>query len=254
MSKYGWTLWASIQDGVSDIDFDFWSWGMEKYERAVAEFDSPEFAAPARGSAESGLTGNAPTEASRAEDARAGGRGRRRGWEAPSVSRAPDAEATLAVRRRERRSGAVPGSPGARPRACPAGAAVAHRANRPARSSDRAIMREPGRAGAYVYDVSTGRELFALRADVRRPPASVEKIYTSVAALVRLGATASPADHGSRQRLTVAWARGEATCSSRAAATPTLGSPAFVAVYDQGQGRRSPPWPPSWSRATAYVG
>lgn len=43
MSKYGWTLWASIQDGVSDIDFDFWGWGMEKYERAVAEFDDPEF-------------------------------------------------------------------------------------------------------------------------------------------------------------------------------------------------------------------
>lgn len=43
MSKYGWTLWASIQDGVSTIDFDFWAWGMEKYERAVAEFDSPEF-------------------------------------------------------------------------------------------------------------------------------------------------------------------------------------------------------------------
>jgi thiamine kinase-like enzyme len=43
MSKYGWTLWASIQDSVSDIDFDFWSWGMEKYERAVAEFDGPDF-------------------------------------------------------------------------------------------------------------------------------------------------------------------------------------------------------------------
>jgi thiamine kinase-like enzyme len=43
MSKYGWTLWASIQDGVSDIDFDFWSWGMEKYERAVAEFDGLDF-------------------------------------------------------------------------------------------------------------------------------------------------------------------------------------------------------------------
>jgi thiamine kinase-like enzyme len=41
MSKYGWTLWASIQDGVSDIDFDFWAWGMEKYERAVAEFADP---------------------------------------------------------------------------------------------------------------------------------------------------------------------------------------------------------------------
>jgi thiamine kinase-like enzyme len=43
MSKYGWTLWASIQDGVSEIDFDFWSWGMEKYVRAVAEFDGPDF-------------------------------------------------------------------------------------------------------------------------------------------------------------------------------------------------------------------
>ena len=43
MSKYGWTLWASIQDGVSEIDFDFWEWGMEKYVRAVAEFDDPGF-------------------------------------------------------------------------------------------------------------------------------------------------------------------------------------------------------------------
>jgi len=41
MAKYGWMLWASIQDGVSALDFDFWSWGLEKYERAVAEFDSP---------------------------------------------------------------------------------------------------------------------------------------------------------------------------------------------------------------------
>jgi thiamine kinase-like enzyme len=44
MSKYGWTLWGSIQDGISDIDFDFWGWAMEKYERAVAELDGPEFA------------------------------------------------------------------------------------------------------------------------------------------------------------------------------------------------------------------
>jgi thiamine kinase-like enzyme len=42
MSKYGWTLWASIQDGLSTVDFDFWTWGMEKYERAVAEFDGPD--------------------------------------------------------------------------------------------------------------------------------------------------------------------------------------------------------------------
>jgi thiamine kinase-like enzyme len=43
MSKYGWTLWASIQDSVSPIDFDFWNWGMEKYERAVLEFEGPDF-------------------------------------------------------------------------------------------------------------------------------------------------------------------------------------------------------------------
>ena len=40
----GWTLWASIQDARSTIDFDFWSWGMEKYERAVADFRGAGFA------------------------------------------------------------------------------------------------------------------------------------------------------------------------------------------------------------------
>jgi thiamine kinase-like enzyme len=43
VSKYGWTLWASIQDGVSTLEFDFWGWGMEKYERAVEEFEGPDF-------------------------------------------------------------------------------------------------------------------------------------------------------------------------------------------------------------------
>ncbi len=42
MSQYGWTLWASIQDAISTIAFDFWSWGMEKYERAEATFAGPD--------------------------------------------------------------------------------------------------------------------------------------------------------------------------------------------------------------------
>ena len=42
MSKYGWTLWGSIQAGISELDFDFWSWAMEKYERAVEELDGPQ--------------------------------------------------------------------------------------------------------------------------------------------------------------------------------------------------------------------
>ena len=48
MSKYGWTLWGSIQDGISDLDFDFWGWAMEKYDRAVAEFEGPRVRAAAR--------------------------------------------------------------------------------------------------------------------------------------------------------------------------------------------------------------
>jgi thiamine kinase-like enzyme len=43
MSKYGWTLWGSIQAGISDLDFDFWGWAMEKYGRAVEELDGSEF-------------------------------------------------------------------------------------------------------------------------------------------------------------------------------------------------------------------
>lgn len=43
MAKYGWTLWASIQSSVSDIDFDFWDWGMSKYDLAKSEFTSDYF-------------------------------------------------------------------------------------------------------------------------------------------------------------------------------------------------------------------
>ena len=43
MSQYGWTLWGSIQASQSRIDFDFWEWAMEKYERAIATFSSAHF-------------------------------------------------------------------------------------------------------------------------------------------------------------------------------------------------------------------
>jgi D-alanyl-D-alanine carboxypeptidase/D-alanyl-D-alanine-endopeptidase (penicillin-binding protein 4) len=44
--------------------------------------------------------------------------------------------------------------------------------------------------GAYVYDATTGTPLFDLRASTARPPASVEKLYTSATALELLGPTA----------------------------------------------------------------
>ncbi|MBJ7339153.1 choline/ethanolamine kinase family protein [Mycolicibacterium sp.] len=43
VSQYGWTLWGCIQNGCSELDFDFWEWGMERYENAVEEFRGPDF-------------------------------------------------------------------------------------------------------------------------------------------------------------------------------------------------------------------
>ena len=44
VAKYGWTLWGCIKSASSALDFDFWGWGMERYEAAVAEFKGPHFA------------------------------------------------------------------------------------------------------------------------------------------------------------------------------------------------------------------
>jgi D-alanyl-D-alanine carboxypeptidase/D-alanyl-D-alanine-endopeptidase (penicillin-binding protein 4) len=46
------------------------------------------------------------------------------------------------------------------------------------------------RSGAYVYDMTTDKPLFAERAIQRHPPASVEKLYTAITALERMGPTA----------------------------------------------------------------
>jgi thiamine kinase-like enzyme len=37
-SAYGWALWGFIQEVASPIDFDFHTWGMERYEKAAATF------------------------------------------------------------------------------------------------------------------------------------------------------------------------------------------------------------------------
>jgi thiamine kinase-like enzyme len=44
VGKYGWTLWGAIQAATSPIEFDFWSWAMERYEGAVAGLTGPGFA------------------------------------------------------------------------------------------------------------------------------------------------------------------------------------------------------------------
>ena len=43
VASYGWTLWGCIQNGSSTLDFDFWSWASEKYDRAAGGFSGPAF-------------------------------------------------------------------------------------------------------------------------------------------------------------------------------------------------------------------
>jgi thiamine kinase-like enzyme len=43
VSRYGWTLWGAIQHAVSELDVDFWSWAMERFEVAAAGLTSSEF-------------------------------------------------------------------------------------------------------------------------------------------------------------------------------------------------------------------
>jgi thiamine kinase-like enzyme len=44
VGRYGWTLWGAIQHAASQLDYDFWSWGMERFEAAAAGFTSKRFA------------------------------------------------------------------------------------------------------------------------------------------------------------------------------------------------------------------
>jgi thiamine kinase-like enzyme len=43
MSDVGWTLWAAIQARISTIDYDFTGWAEERWSRAAAALDGPDF-------------------------------------------------------------------------------------------------------------------------------------------------------------------------------------------------------------------
>ena len=43
MSDIGWTLWAAIQARISTIDYDFVGWAEDRWRRASAKIDGPEF-------------------------------------------------------------------------------------------------------------------------------------------------------------------------------------------------------------------
>jgi thiamine kinase-like enzyme len=43
MSDAGWALWAAIQAEISKIEYDFWGWATERWDRATAKMDSSSF-------------------------------------------------------------------------------------------------------------------------------------------------------------------------------------------------------------------
>ncbi len=43
MSDVGWTLWAAIQARISTIDYDFTGWAEERWARATAALDGPDY-------------------------------------------------------------------------------------------------------------------------------------------------------------------------------------------------------------------
>lgn len=43
MSNIGWVLWGSIQNSISAIDYDFWSWTLGKWDKAQSKVAAPEF-------------------------------------------------------------------------------------------------------------------------------------------------------------------------------------------------------------------
>jgi thiamine kinase-like enzyme len=43
IGMYGWTLWGAIQNGASQLDYDFWSWAMERFEGAAIGITSAGF-------------------------------------------------------------------------------------------------------------------------------------------------------------------------------------------------------------------
>lgn len=43
VSDVGWALWAAIQNCISEIDFDFWQYGSDRWRRAQAKLAGPDY-------------------------------------------------------------------------------------------------------------------------------------------------------------------------------------------------------------------
>jgi D-alanyl-D-alanine carboxypeptidase/D-alanyl-D-alanine-endopeptidase (penicillin-binding protein 4) len=89
--------------------------------------------------------------------------------------------------------------------------------------------------GALVYDITTGTELFGVHARVARPPASVEKLWTTTALMDRLGPDARlhTAILGTGRRRRGVW---HGNLYLRGGGDPTFGEAQFNTVWNHGEG------------------
>lgn len=91
-------------------------------------------------------------------------------------------------------------------------------------------------SGALVYDISASSILYSSRASTLHPPASVEKLYTSTAALMRMGPSA--------RLTTTVFGTGqlgpggvwEGNLYLRGGGDPTFGSGTFIGQHYDGEG------------------
>ena len=94
------------------------------------------------------------------------------------------------------------------------------------RMLDRQMNKAGSASGAYVVDLDTGQALYARAPDVPRMPASVNKLYTTSAALERYGAEGQLEHRGAgRQPTSTTSAWSTATCTCAAAATRASAAP-----------------------------
>ena len=99
----------------------------------------------------------------------------------------------------------------------------------------KALNQAGPQSGAMVFDLDAQRELFGMRPNVKRPPASVEKLWTTAALMVKLGPKA-------RLHTTVlgtgslrhgVW---HGSLYLRGGGDPTFGDPTFNRVWAVGYG------------------
>lgn len=100
----------------------------------------------------------------------------------------------------------------------------------------RAFNKAGPNSGALVYDLTANRALFSLRPTVGRPPASVEKLYTTVALLSELGPNARLTTRVLGDGHLAAGGVWDGDLYLVGGGDPTFGDGAFNRAWEQGYG------------------